>query len=288
MVGAGAVLFGVVVVLGKVALRRGLPVPPTLAVRFAICSVILAAALVLLRRPLQAAEGERRGLLLLSVLGYGGEAGLFFAALQHGTAAAVSLLFFTYPAFVTLLSWGSGHGRPGRLTIASLALAVGGAGIVVTTGSGLTISLVGVGFALASALAYSGYLFGAGQVVRQTNALTSAMWLGVGASVGLALFALATGQARWPSGGREWWPVVGMGAATAGAFVCLMGGLQRLGAVRTSIVSALEPLSSAVLAWIFLHETITLGTIAGGLLIVTGAVAAGAARQVLSTEPPIP
>jgi drug/metabolite transporter (DMT)-like permease len=114
------------------------------------------------------------------------------------------------------------------------------------------------------------------------------MWLAIGASVGLAAFALATGQAQWPSGGREWWPVLGMAVGTAGAFVCLMGGLQRLGAVRTSIVSALEPLSSAILAWVFLHEAITAGTIVGGLLILAGAVAASVSRQVAPEEPAIP
>jgi drug/metabolite transporter (DMT)-like permease len=288
IVGSGAVLFGVVVVFGKFALRHGLPVPSALAVRFGVGGAILAAALVLLRRPIRAAERERRGLALLSLFGYAAEAGFFFAALQHGTAAAVTLLFFTYPVFVTLLSWATGRGRPTRLTVVSLVLAVGGAAIVVTTGTGLTIRPAGVAFALTSALTYSGYLFGADQVLKRTNPLTSAMWLAVGASLGLAAFALVSGQGQWPSGGREWWPVLGMGAGTAGAFVCLMGGLQRLGAVRTSIVSALEPLSSAVLAWIFLHEDITAGTLVGGLLILSGAVAASVSRQVAPEEPAIP
>ncbi|MFB3737433.1 MAG: DMT family transporter [Candidatus Velamenicoccus archaeovorus] len=288
VVAAGAVLFGVVVVFGKVALRHGLPVPSALAVRFGVGAAILAVALVLLRRPVVAVEGERRGMALLALFGYAVEAGFFFAALQHGTAAAVTLLFFTYPVFVTLLSWATGRGRPTRLTVFSLVLAVGGAAIVVTTGAGLTIEPVGVVFALASAVTYSGYLFGAGVVVKRTNPLTSAMWLSLGASVGLAVFALVTSQARWPSGGQEWWPVLGMGAGTAGAFVCLMGGLQRLGAVRTSIVSALEPLSSAILAWIFLHEDITVGVVIGGLLILAGAVSASVSRQLAPEEPPIP
>jgi drug/metabolite transporter (DMT)-like permease len=99
------------------------------------------------------------------------------------------------------------------------------------------------------------------------------------AALGLALFALVTGNAQIPRGWSEWWPVLGTGAFTAGAFVCLFAGLRRLGAVRTSIISATEPLTAATFAAIFLGEVISIGTIWGGALILAGAVAASLARR---------
>lgn len=288
LVASAALFFGGVVVLGKFTLRRELPVTSMLAVRFGVAAVILAVALGLLHRPLRAARGEGRGLVLLAVAGYAVEATFFFAALEHGTAAAVTLLFFTYPVFVTLVSWAVGRGRPTRLTLLSLALAVGGAAVMVGLGGKISIAAEGVLFALASALTYSGYLLGADLLLRMTNPLTSSMWVSAGASVGLAVYAVLSGGARWPSGWTEWWPVIGMGAATAGAFVCLLAGLKRLGAVRTSIVSATEPLAAALLAFLFLGEKVSAGTAIGGALILAGAVAAGLARTVRPEEPPIP
>src|SRR5207253_1009619 len=77
---------------------------------------------------------------------------------------------------------------------------------------------------------------------------------------------------------HTWAEVAGTGAFTARAFVCLFAGLRRLGSVRTSIVAASEPLAATVLAVTFLHEPLRAGTVAGGTIILAGAVAASRAR----------
>jgi drug/metabolite transporter (DMT)-like permease len=278
LVGSASVLFGCVVIFGKFALRRDITVPSMLALRFGLGGLLLAAALVVTGRPLRAASGEGVGLALLAVGGYAVEATFFFTAVEHGTAAAVTLLFFTYPVVVTLGTWALGQGPPARLTLLALASAVGGAAVVAGTGGGLAIEAAGVAFALAAAVTYSGYLIGADALLRRTNPMTSAMWVSAGASAGLLAYALVTGQWMAPGGWSGWWPVIGMGVASAGAFVCLMAGLRRLGAVRTAIVAASEPLSAAFLALLFLGEKVSLGTALGGALILTGAVTASVAR----------
>ncbi len=289
LVALGAVCFGSVVVLGKGQLDRGVPVSSLLAVRFGVAALVLLAILVALRRRLAAAEGERTGLAVLAVCGYAVEASLFFAALQHGTAAAVTLLFFTYPAFVTLLSWATGGRRLGRLTVVALACAVTGAAIVVGAGGTVSIQKAGVLLVLGSALTYSGYLVGADRVLRRTSPLTSAAWVSAGASIGLFAFALLMGDDVLPSGGwSAWWPVLGMGVATAAAFVCLLEGIRRIGAVRTSIVSALEPLAASVLAVVFLGESVGPGVALGGALILAGAVTASLARASTTQEQHVP
>jgi drug/metabolite transporter (DMT)-like permease len=150
------------------------------------------------------------------------------------------------------------------------------------------VDAVGVTLALCSALTISFYLIGAEAVLKKTNSLTGAMWIGASAAIGLAAFALVTGRAAWPRGLHQWGPVVGMSVFTAGAFVCLFAGLRRLGVVRSSILSATEPLAAAVLAAIFLGEAVHVGTGLGGVLILAGAVAASLARGRPVSEPPIP
>jgi drug/metabolite transporter (DMT)-like permease len=288
LVGAASLLFGSVVILGKLMLRRGLPVTSMLAIRYAVAAMVLALTLAALRRPLMPALGERIAAPALGMCLYAVESALFFSALGHGTAAAVTLLFFTYPVFVTVVSWALGRGRPARLTILALASAVSGAGLVAGTGGGLAIQTAGVLFALASAGVYTSYLIGADFVLRKTNPMTSAMWVSAGAAVGLTAYTSLLGGGRLPSGWTEWWPVLGMGAATAGAFVCLMTGLQRLGAVRTSIVASTEPLATSLLALVFLSESVSLGTALGGVLILAGAIAASLAREATVQEQQIP
>jgi drug/metabolite transporter (DMT)-like permease len=280
--------FGIIVVVGKRVLERGMSVESMLAFRFVVAAIVLTVALVALGRPLVAARGERNGLALLAVFGYGVEATFFFTAAQHGTAAAVTLLFFTYPVFVMLGAWAFGRGAPARLTMIALLCAVVGAAIVAGTGAGLSVEVAGVLFALAAALTFSGYLVGADFVLRRTNPLTSAMWVSGGASAGLFLFAVISSRFTPPTGSDDVWAIVVMGFASAGAFVCLMGALQRIGAVRTAIVSATEPLSAALLGYLYLGESVSAGTAAGGALILVGAVLASLARAAAPREPQIP
>jgi drug/metabolite transporter (DMT)-like permease len=277
---ASAVQFGVVVVFASRLAHLGLPVAGTLALRFGIASVILFVVLAALGRPLAPAEGERGGLVLIAVAGYAVEASIFFTALAHGTAAAVTLLFYTYPVVVALASWlVLRRGAPARGTAVALLLATAGVAIVVGVGGPLAIEPVGVLLALLSSLVISGYMLGADVVLRRTQSLTSAAWVSGAASLALFAASLVSGAWRTPSGWSEWAPIVAMGVATAGAFVCLLEGIRRIGAERSSIVSSAEPLAAAVLARMFLDQAVGVGVAIGGVLILGGAILASLARD---------
>jgi drug/metabolite transporter (DMT)-like permease len=276
---ASAVQFGVVVVLASRLSRAGVPVTTALAMRFGIASLILAIAVVALRRPIAPARGERAGVVLLAVVGYALEASVFFAALAHGTAAAVTLLFYTYPVVVALGSWGVlRRGRPSGRTALALAFASAGVAIVVGAGGSLVIERTGVSLALLSALIISVYLLGADVVLRRTEALTAALWVSGAASAALFAASFATGTWRTPVGWSTWGPIVGMGVATAGAFVCLLEAIRRIGAERSSILSSAEPLAAALLAWAFLDEATGVAVALGGILILAGSVLASLDR----------
>lgn len=277
LIALASLQFGGVVVLGKVSSDNGLPAIPVLSIRFAFAAVALLVVAAIGRRPLWPAARERTRLAVLGVFGYGVEAALFFLAIDRGTASAVTLLFFVYPVMVTLGSAALGARMPGLLIGASLSSAVVGAALVVASSGELDISQTGIFFALGSATAFALYLMGAERTLRDTSSLAGAAWVAGFASVGLALYSLATGIFDAPVG-AQWLPVLGMGVFTAGAFVTLFAGLRRIGAVRTSIIAALEPLSTVTLAIVFLAEPVRAGTVAGGLLILIGAIAASLAR----------
>jgi DME family drug/metabolite transporter len=114
------------------------------------------------------------------------------------------------------------------------------------------------------------------------------MWVSGAAGGALGIVAAASGAARLPATPHQWTSVLAVAACTAGAFFFLFAGLRRLGAVRTSIIAASEPLAAAILSVIVLHEHLFAGTIAGGLLILAAAVAAAMARGPNGAEPPVP
>lgn len=287
-VSASAFSFGGAVVLGKIGFDRDLPIPSMLAFRFAVAGGVVALALLALRRSLRAAPGEGLALFLLGGMGYGLEAGFFYLALDNGTAAAVSLLFFTYPVWVTAISALLGRGAPGALVLGSLVAAIGGAALVVISSGGLDINGFGIAMALLASVTFAAYLLAVDHRLNHTGSLVASMWVTAGAAVVLGLFALITGIGSVPTGYTEWWPVIGMGLFTATAFLGLFIGLRRLGAVRASIIASLEPVATALLALWILGEPVRALTGVGGAFIVVAAGVAALARGRDAPEPTVP
>ena len=273
--------------MGKTEAVQAIPVPSMLAIRFAIAALMLAGFLAVSRGSLRPAGREWRWLFLLGGAFYATEATFFFLALGRGTIATVTLLFYTYPVLVTMITAVVGLGVPGLLLIGSLVAAVGGAGLVITSSGGLDISAAGIAFAFASAVTFSIYLIIADQIVKRTAPLVSAMWVSGSAAVVLGLYSLVSGTGEIPEG-TAFLSVGAMGALTAGAFTLLFLGLRRIGAVRTSIIASLEPVAAALLGFAFLGETLRAGMLAGGLLILAGAIAASLARGVPDPERAVP
>jgi drug/metabolite transporter (DMT)-like permease len=279
-----ALLFGGIVTIGRSEPLRDVPVSALLSIRFGTAAILLAVLLLVARQPIRPAPGEGRRLLLLGALGYGIESAFFFLALTRGTAATVTLLFYTYPVWVAVLSGVLGMGLPGLLVGGSLVAAVAGSGVVVASSGGLDITGLGIAFALASAVTISFFLTGLEALVPRTSPLGASMWIALSASAAHATFALVSGTGRLPTWPDEWLAILAMGVLTSGAFSLLFLGVRRLGAVRSSIISSLEPVAAAILALAFLGEVLRLGVVAGGGLILAGAVAASLARGVPEPE----
>lgn len=278
-----ATLFAFVVILGKEVQAGRLPFV-MLAIRFGGQSVLLFGLLAVAGRPLFPQRGERLALAVAGSLGYGSEAALYFSALNHGNAGAVTLLFYTYPVWVMLATIALDRRAPARMLFGALGLAIAGSAIVIVGGGSVEIEPVGIVLALCTSFAYTAYLVGTDRHVKRTDPLTAATWLGAGAAISNVVYALAFRAVGVPAAGRAGY-VVAMCVVSAGAFVSMLSGLQRIGAVRNAIIGVIEPLTVAVLAFAFLDEPIKASTAVGGLLILVGAVLAALVRTARSAEP---
>jgi drug/metabolite transporter (DMT)-like permease len=280
-----ALQFAVVVMFGKEVAAGDLPFP-MLAIRFGGQSVLLLSVLLVLGRPLVPARGEWMPLALASTIGYGTEAALFFSALNHGKAGAVTLLFYTYPVWVMLVTIGLDRRVPAGKLFVALLLAIVGSLVVVVGGGDLEVAPLGVLLALATSIAYTAYLVTADRTIRRTDPITAAAWLGVGASTANVVFSFLFGVDDLPAASS--WPfLLGMAVFSAGAFAAMLGGLQLVGAVRNAIIGVMEPLGVAVLAAFLIDEPLTAPTAIGGVLILGGAVLATLVRTTGIREPDV-
>jgi drug/metabolite transporter (DMT)-like permease len=280
-----AVLFAAVVIFGKQVEAGNLPFV-MLAIRFGGQSLLLLCALLLFRRPLLPDKGERLPLAIAGTIGYGSEAAFYFSALNHGNTAAITLLFYTYPVWVMLLTIGLDRKAPPRALFVALALALIGSAFVVLGGGSAEIETIGIVLALCTAFTYTAYLVGTDRNVKTTDPLTAATWLGIGAALANVVYSIAFNAVVFPAA-SDWWRLLGMIVFSAGAFVAMLAGLQLVGAVRNAIIGVLEPLTVAVLAYFFLDEPVTTAVIFGGVLILGGAVLAMLIRTTKTAEPPV-
>ena len=239
-------------------------------------ALVLFGLLAVLRRGLLPARGERLRPLLLGAVGYALESALFYSALQRGTAAAVALLFYAYPAIVTVLELVTGVVAVSVRLLAALALSVAGTALIVVSGGNVAITSAGILLALGSAVSFAFYLLASRRAVTKTDPMVNAAWVAAGASLSLTVQGLATGGLRNPGG--DWWLMLANGVATAAAFSLLFAALRSLGASRTAVVMTLEALSAVVLAALLLGETI------GGVQLLGGAAILAATVLISTTK----
>jgi DME family drug/metabolite transporter len=273
---AMALGFSVVVILGR-EVQAGAKPFPMLAVRFAGQSLLLFLALVLLGRPLLPADRERMPLAIAGLVGYGTEAALYFSALNHGKAGAVTLLFYLYPVWVMIAAITIDRRAPAAPLFLALGLALAGSAIVILGGGDVEVRPLGIVLAIATSVAYATYLTFTGRTVRRTDPIAAAAWIGAGAAAANVAFSLVFRADALPAA-SSWPSLAAMCVFSAGAFAAMLGGLQLIGAVRNAIIGVMEPLTVAVLASVFLDEPIAVATAIGGAFILGAAILATLVR----------
>ena len=269
----GAFFFGCTVLFSRTGAREQLASSVALGIRFGVAGVILLGVLTARHRPLLPPSGERIRALALGLCVYAVESTFFYMGLQRGTAAAVALIFYAYPAVLAVVETITGAIRLRAQTLVALALSVSGSAIVAIGGGKVAISGTGVLLVIGSVVMFSTYALLGHRVIPRTDSLTAAAWTAIGASIGVTLFGALQGALELPSGGA-FAALVANGCVTAAAFTLFFMVLDRIGPTRTGICMAFEAVTGIGLAAIFLGESIRLVVGIGGIAVLAGAVMA--------------
>ena len=264
---AAAFGFSSISIATVIGTRDGTPLATVVMGRFFVAALLLF--------PL---AGGWRGLALprahrqrLVVQGGAGQAAvnlLNLSALAYMPAATVVFLFYTYPAWVTVISAIRGTDRVGPRRLVALALSLAGIVVIIGAPGADAISPVGAALSLSGAFVYGLYFPLLRQLQQGTTATVATFYIAIGTCLSLLAYAAARGQLAWTPtassvGAIAWLAVV----PTVFAFQLILRGLESLGAVRTAIISTAEPFCAAVLGAVVLDQPVTLPSLAGGALI---------------------
>lgn len=257
-------------VLVRIAFDGGATVASVGAIRFALAAAVLA---LVARRALAAAP--LLSLLPPFALGatiYGLETGLFFASLERIDVSLASLLMCSYPALVVAGAVALRRERASRRRAAALAVALTGVALVLAGGVGGALDPVGIGLALAAAVAYALYVLVSDRMLAATEPLVLATMLCAGAAVAFAAGGAATGSLG--AARPQTLLVVGAIAlvATVLPIAAFLGGVQRIGPSRATILGTIEPPVTIALSALVFGERLGGVQLLGAALVVAGVV----------------
>ena len=210
------------------------------------------------------------------VVGGGGQAllvGMALSSLRWIGVATLAFLFYTYPAWVTLVQTVRGAERPTVRRLVALALSFGGTIVMVGAPSGARLPWQGVGLALGAAMTYGLYIPTIQYLQKNHRVTVTSAYSKVGSA--LCFLVLAVGNQSFTASlpVRAWEAVVALALfSTVLPGVLFIMGLLRLGPVRTAIVSTVEPFLTAVLGAVVLGQALRGDTLLGGAMIVAAVV----------------
>ena len=218
-----------------------------------------------------------RHLLLMGLIGIllAGYQLLYFGAIQRvGVAIATLVTLCTAPVIVAVLSVALLGERPTRHLVTAAGLAIGGTVLLISPADTATLdgeAGLGLLLALGSATGYASLTILSRRIARQHHPLTPL-------TIGFAIGALALLPALLLEGAPVTYPVVSWGlllylgvVPTALAYLLFTIGMRTTVATVASLVTLIEPLTAAGLAWLLFDERLGPLALVGATLLL-GAV----------------
>lgn len=265
-----ALCFASLSVIVLLALRTGTELLVVLQWRFGLAAFVL---LMIVRERAMLPARRWMPLVVIGMIGQFAVTFVNLSALNFIRPAALTFLFFTYPAWVVAGAAMFGWAPLDRRRALAIGLALTGVAIMLRPGSQDLLDPRGVALGLAAALLYAAYLPTLSKVQTGVPPLVAAFYVILGATISYAIASLLFAEQQLPASVQAW-QLIGVLAiiSTVVPFGLLIAGVSVLGAVKTSIAGTAEPFFTSLLAVLLLGDALRPATIGGGALIAAAVV----------------
>ena len=268
---AAAVMWGAIGIFSKELLALGIT-PLEIAFWRAALAGLMFVVHAAVKGQLRVQRVDLPALLVFGVVCVSVFYGAYQIAVREVGMALASVLLYTAPAWVALLSWLLLGEAMNWIKACCVGLTIAGV-ICISLGSpvsGLS-RLTGLGLAagLLSGLTYAlYYIFGKRFLGRHATPTIFAYALPVGALVLAPLVEFA------PKSPHAWTMLAALVVVSSyGAFSAHYAGLRRLEATRAAVIATFEPVVAAIFARLLFGEALSTLGLTGGVMIVAAAVA---------------
>lgn len=279
-----ACCLGTLAIFAKTGLAMGMAPMQIVQYRFSFGAMMLLTWLGLTRPDLL--RIRPKGLLKAAILGIGiypFQSWFFIKALQHIPAATTSLIYYLYPLLTTLIAVVFMKLRPGRTVIFSLLLILGGCALVFYNAFAQSVDPRGIWFALACMATFSVYLTLVQLFTRNDEAKRLSVWVIVFMALTFSMLSSPLTILDQPLKG--WGIALGLGfIPTALAISLIYRAVETIGSAYAAMFSTIEPVTTVLLAWFILGESVDAIQL-GGMALIIGGIVVPNLSLIRKTEP---
>ena len=249
--------------------------------RFILASATLIAVLAMRREVFIALTA--RQVLAVIALGFFGIFAyniFFFYGLHYINASRASLIVALNPALIALAAFTIGKERLGAGNVMGIGACIAGAATVILSKDAATLqpvaqAWIGDALILGCVLSWVLYSVCSKNLVRQIGPLHTVAYSVIAGTLMLMCAALLHGDITWAAIGNiqqnQLVSLLYLGViGSALAYIWYYDGIQKIGATRSGVFIALNPLSAVVLGLLLLDESLSPPMLLGGLLVISG------------------
>jgi drug/metabolite transporter (DMT)-like permease len=272
-----AVGFSGKAILVKLAYLDGVDAITLLALRMAFSVLFFIGVALWIRRqhPEPLNLHDRLLVLGLGLIGYYLSSLLDFLGLQFISAGLERLILFLYPTMTVILSALIYRRAIGKKVIAAMALSYAGIALVFLHDVGVKQDgsvVFGSLLVFLSTLSYSSYLVGVGHAVKRIGTTRfTAYAMMVASAASLLQFVVMRPMSALDLPVRVYELSIAMAIFSTVLPVFLLSyAIRSIGSGSASLIGSIGPVSTIYMAYLFLHENVSMLQIAGSALVLAG------------------
>ncbi|MBL6449541.1 DMT family transporter [Fulvivirga sp. 29W222] len=275
----GIIFFSAKAVIVKLAYVYEVPAVSLLLLRMSFAFPVYV-IIALIRKPSSPEQIKGKDYLWLIAFGIIGYylASLFdFLGLQYVKASLERIILFVYPTLVILITWIFFKKAPTRVQIMAILLSY--AGVFITFSEELGVAgdenvLLGGVLVFMSAFTYASYLVGSGYLIPKFGVVVFTSYAMIISCVCVVIHYAVTSNDNLLSYPSEvyWLGFLMAMISTVIPSYMISYAIKHLGAPNFSIIGSLGPISTIVLANIFLDERLSYLQVVGAIVVIGGII----------------
>lgn len=224
-------------------------------------------------------------LLLILAIVFVGFQLLWAWSLTQTSVANSEVLHSVTPLFTTLLGWALFGQKFDRLFLSGVAIALTGSILLVANDFSIALDkLEGDGLALLSAMFWAGYLLVAEKLQNQLSIIAIMTWICVLGTFFCLPILLVTRDELFPHSWEEWLTLIILGIAVILIQSLITYSLKYLSSGLVATILLLNPILTAIFAWLIFSETLDLLNLLALFTVLLGIFLTTSSKNAVKTH----